>query len=448
MALNTLAGQNTAVAMRLVTGLSALGTSQATAYKLVDQATYEFTTVPAGSGAVLPVARLPSSVSIYNAGANTLAIYPAPGGTINGGSVNGPITLTAGSGITLWASSLSSWYTSSTGTAGSSPGTVTSIATAAGLTGGPITSSGTLAIAAGGVGTTQLAIAGVTYPKLQNVSAGALLGNPTGSAGEPGEITLGANLSFSGTTLVATGGGGGGSGTVTSIVAGAGLSGGTITTSGTLAIASSGVTYGNIQNVGASSLLGNPTGSAAAPSEITLAGGLMFSGSTLTTSFLTATALFDAAFGSTQGDTLYRGAATWGVLAPGTVGYVLTSGGASANPVWGSTGLQIDSHQGVITTDTYASTTTLNLATSDWHSITLTGNVTIALSNPTVGQAFCLVLIQGGAGSYTATWFTTIKWAGGTPPTLTTTVGGIDVLAFKCVSTGNYYGFVGGAALA
>lgn len=42
------------------------------------------------------------------------------------------------------------------------------------------------------------------------------------------------------------------------------------------------VTYAKIQNEGAVSLLGNPTGSPASPSEITLGSGLSFSGTTLT----------------------------------------------------------------------------------------------------------------------------------------------------------------------
>lgn len=51
---------------------------------------------------------------------------------------------------------------------------------------------------------------------------------------------------------------------------------------GTAALAASGVTYAKIQNEAAVSLLGNPTGSPAAPSEITLGSGLAFSGTTLT----------------------------------------------------------------------------------------------------------------------------------------------------------------------
>jgi hypothetical protein len=41
----------------------------------------------------------------------------------------------------------------------------------------------------------------VTYAKIQNVTAARLLGNPTGSAAAPGEISLGTNLAFAGTVL-------------------------------------------------------------------------------------------------------------------------------------------------------------------------------------------------------------------------------------------------------
>ena len=48
--------------------------------------------------------------------------------------------------------------------------------------------------------------------------------------------------------------------------------------------------------------------------------------------------LLDAAVGSTQGSILYRSASSWAALTPGTVGYVLQSGGASANPSWAPSG--------------------------------------------------------------------------------------------------------------
>lgn len=45
-------------------------------------------------------------------------------------------------------------------------------------------------------------------------------------------------------------------------------------------------------------------------------------------------AAIDAATASTRGGILYRGASGWALLAPGTAGQVLTSGGAGADPSW------------------------------------------------------------------------------------------------------------------
>jgi hypothetical protein len=50
----------------------------------------------------------------------------------------------------------------------------------------------------------------------------------------------------------------------------------------------------------------------------------------------TLTQVFDATAGNAQGSILYRSASAWTVLAPGTAGQVLATGGASANPSWAS----------------------------------------------------------------------------------------------------------------
>lgn len=55
----------------------------------------------------------------------------------------------------------------------------------------------------------------------------------------------------------------------------------------------------------------------------------------------TLTALIDKAFGSTQGNILYRGASNWGVLAPGAANQVLQTGGAGANPSWATPARQL-----------------------------------------------------------------------------------------------------------
>lgn len=92
-------------------------------------------------------------------------------------------------------------------------------------------------------------------------------------------------------------------------------------------------------------------------------------------------------------------------------------------------------------TDSDASTITFDLSTGNKHRVTLGGNRTLALSNVQGGQAFAVTLIQGG-GSNTVTWFSGISWAGGSPPTLTTTSGKADILGFIQTGSNTYYGFI------
>lgn len=99
-----------------------------------------------------------------------------------------------------------------------------------------------------------------------------------------------------------------------------------------------------------------------------------------------------------------------------------------------------------LTSNSDGATVTFDLSTS-LHTVTLGGNRTLALSNETVGQTFVIRLVQDGTGSRTVTWFTTIKWAGGSAPTLTTTADKTDVFGFICTSAGNYDGFVIGQNL-
>lgn len=75
------------------------------------------------------------------------------------------------------------------------------------------------------------------------------------------------------------------------------------------------------------------------------------------------------------------------------------------------------------------------------------GNITIALSNAEVGQAFVIRILQDGGGSRTVTWFTTIKWPNNIVPTLTTTASKTDVFGFICTGTETYDGFIIGQNL-
>lgn len=89
----------------------------------------------------------------------------------------------------------------------------------------------TTTIAPGSVGTAAIVNSAVTYAKLQNETASTLLGNPTGGAAAPSEITLGANMSIVAGALVSS--------TNPALIPGylSGLTGSTAGGSGTMAIA-------------------------------------------------------------------------------------------------------------------------------------------------------------------------------------------------------------------
>jgi hypothetical protein len=104
-----------------------------------------------------------------------------------------------------------------------------------------------------------------------------------------------------------------------------------------------------------------------------------------------------------------------------------------------------DARYGVITTNSDGATVTFNCATSNIHTVTLGGNRTLALSNDIAGQVLLLHLKQDGTGSRTVTWFSGISWAGGSAPTLTTTINKTDTLGIQVVTAGSaYYGYVVG----
>jgi hypothetical protein len=90
-----------------------------------------------------------------------------------------------------------------------------------------------------------------------------------------------------------------------------------------------------------------------------------------------------------------------------------------------------------------AGTATLDCSLANEHRITMpAGNITIAVSNDTNAQKFIVSILQDGTGSRTVTWFSTIRWAGGTTPTLTTTASKRDTFGFIRTGSGTYDGFV------
>jgi len=81
---------------------------------------------------------------------------------------------------------------------------------------------------------------------------------------------------------------------------------------------------------------------------------------------------------------------------------------------------------------------TLDLANGTVQIITLTGNATVTMPTATAGKSFILLLKQDATGSRTVTW-STVKWAGGTAPTITGTASRQDIFSFFADGT-NWYG--------
>lgn len=77
----------------------------------------------------------------------------------------------------------------------------------------------------------------------------------------------------------------------------------------------------------------------------------------------------------------------------------------------------------------------INVGSANHFSKTVTANTTLTLSNkPTVDRALTFVLHVTNGGAFTVTWWPGIKWAEGTPPTLT--AAGRDVIAFNSLDGG------------
>jgi len=109
-------------------GLTATGTTQAGALVLPGDVNV-ITSVPTGSGVVLPVVPQPGDeILVTNADpSNALLVYPAPGGSIQGGAVNAPVSVGAGQSVTFIGRIGSlSWIVliSATGSGTSFPSTV------------------------------------------------------------------------------------------------------------------------------------------------------------------------------------------------------------------------------------------------------------------------------------------------------------------------------------
>jgi hypothetical protein len=232
---------------------------------------------------------------------------------------------------------ISVWNGTSWVTLGAGAGTVTQVVAGAGLAGGTITATGTLS--------------------LGTIAASSLFGNAGTVAAVPGAVAIGSGLSLAaGGTLTATS-----SGTVTQVVAGAGLSGGTITAAGTI----------NLGTIAAGDLFGNPGTVGAVGSGVAVGSGLTLSS-----------------------------AGTLSATSSGSVTSVATSGaGISGGPITGSGTLTVEWNAGTIAA--LGDGVGLNSGTiqvDHQGTITLSGTTTGTIA-PAQGVASELVNVGTAAGT-------------------------------------------------
>ena len=81
------ANQATAIQGTVASGLTATGSTQATALALGADLN-AFTTVASGAGCILPAMNPGDEITVYNGGANALLVYPPVGGQIKGLGTN------------------------------------------------------------------------------------------------------------------------------------------------------------------------------------------------------------------------------------------------------------------------------------------------------------------------------------------------------------------------
>ena len=94
------------------------------------------------------------------------------------------------------------------------------------------------------------------------------------------------------------------------------------------------------------------------------------------------------------------------------------------------------------TNATVTGTFTVDMSTANIFNITLTGSTTFTFSNPATSGTtsnFLLAIKQGGSGSYTATWPASVKFPNNSTPSLTTTVGKVDIFNFFTFDGGTTY---------
>ena len=121
------------------------------------------------------------------------------------------------------------------------------------------------------------------------------------------------------------------------------------------------------------------------------------------------------------------------LLAGSTSAIACTSTGTTVAGVMALSGSYTE---GVVAIGTVGASSTLALTNGTVQTATLTASTpcTFTMPTATAGKSFILILTQAATGMTTAT-FTSVKYPGGTAPTITATASAVDIISFVANGT-------------
>jgi hypothetical protein len=366
-----------------------------------------------------------ASIPLANLDANFVTVANAINGIGNGSEALASVNITGGNAVFTTANATNSTITNlASGNAQITGGAISNVTGVAnstvqiiagtGLTGGGnLTANVTIAIA-------NTAVSPGTYGGGSNAAQVTV--------DQQGRLTGAANVAIP-------------QGTVTNVTTGTGLTGGPITSTGTVSVATNGITDALLRQSVGYAVVGRSASTTGNVADITAgsdhqvlrrSGTSIGFGSVDLSQAAAITGTLPVANGGTGITSFGTGVATWlGTPSSANLAAAMTDETGSGLLVFGTT----PTITGLREKSAAISASDIDLSAGNYFTKTISGATTFTVSNvATSGDVAAFVLVLTDGGAYTVTYFSGVTFAGGTAPTLTAS--GVDLLAFFTINGG------------